>query len=350
MCSWFTKNPQKGGEKAEESTDSKKGKKGKGKKAEDADGKKKLFDVEEVSKHLKEAKLIPDEYDPDFDQKIYDLLQDRLAKLYETLKIELFESKKSLTTDIIQELQAKLEDRMIMIQIIQKSIGYIENKYENIDTAFIIENLCAMLKPIAENMILLYCKKYGLPITPTFFFKSLEENKEPEPKNGPLSDKQVFRNDDTSTTAIEMLPKDLQKLLKGLMENIKEKKFKEFIENLQKNATYYSLKINIQEKKVEKNFFLAQKFFIKEGLENPKLEEKAAFFNLLSYLVLEQNLYFGFKNEDKAMTILQSILTQEMGLNEDVKKDIQKAYSIYKDAASSDTLAEINKKLIAMLK
>jgi len=85
-------------------------------------------------------------------------------------------------------------------------------------------------------------------------------------------------------------------------------------------------------------------------LENPKLEEKAAFFNLLSYLVLEQNLYFGFKNEEKAMTILQSILTQEMGLNEDVKKDIQKAYSIYKDAASSDTLAEINKKLIAMLK
>jgi len=284
-------------------------------------------------------------------KKIYDLLQDRLAKLYETLKIELFESKKSLTTDIITELQTKLEDRMIMIQIIQKSIGYVENKYENIDTAFIIENLCGMLKPIAENMILLYCKKYGLPITPTFFFKSLEENKEPEPKNGPLSDKQVFRNDDASTTAIEMLPKDLQKLLKSLMENIKEKKFKEFIENLQKNATYYSLKNQYsREKSRKKNFFLAQKFFIKEGLENPKLEEKAAFFNLLSYLVLEQNLYFGFKNEEKAMTILQSILTQEMGLNEDVKKDIQKAYSIYKDAASSDTLAEINKKLIAMLK
>jgi len=50
-------------------------------------------------------------------------------------------------------------------------------------------------------------------------------------------------------SVIDMLPKDLSKLIKDLLENLNAKKHKEFIDNLQKNANYYSLKVQVGEKK-----------------------------------------------------------------------------------------------------
>jgi len=94
---------------------------------------------------------------------------------------------------------------------------------------------------------------------------------------------------------------------------------------------------------------LGQKYFIREALQDYKFDEKLVFFNLLTYLVLDQGLYFGVKFEDKAVAILSSILLQEIGLNEDVKKDIQKGLNLYNE---SDNVAftEINKRLTGLMK
>jgi len=299
---------------------------------------------------LKETKLIPDEYDPEFEDKIYNLLQDRLNKLYESLKVELFESKKSLSSDIIQDLQSKLEEKIIMGQMIAKSIGSVESKYSDIDTSYLWDRLQGMLKPILENLTLLYCRKYGLNLTPSYFQKASEESKEDEQKNSQLSDKAIFRNNDAILAAVDMLPKDLNKLIKELMDALNAKKPKEFVENLQKNANYYGLKVAIGEKKVEKNFFLAQKYFIKEALQGSKFDEKQAFFNLLTYLVAEQSLYFGLRCEDKAVGILGSVLLQQMGLSEEVKKDVQSAMSVYGGGSGAGELGQINKRLGSGLK
>ena len=355
------KNPSKWVEKVEVDQDFKssnanqklkKGKKKDKKQVEDSEPKKDLFTQDEFIKHLKVCKIIPDQYDLDFEEKLYNFSRERINKMYENIKVELFESKKSLTADIIQELQTKLEERIIMIQMISKSILIIEGKYSNIDFNYLNERLYVMLKPVLENLILLYCRKYSQNLSHSLFQKNLEESKEPETKNVPLSelsDKLIFRSNEAIITAIDLLPKDLNKMMKDLLENYTHKKTNQFIENLQQNGNQNGLRITIGQKKTDKNFFLAQKYSIKEVLQSYKFDEKITFFNLLSCLILDQNLYLGLKFEEKAVAILSTILL-ESGLNDEIKKEIQNGLNFYNEANYLLEFAEINKKLASFMK
>jgi hypothetical protein len=54
--------------------------------------------------------LTHDDFVEDFIENLINLLKPRLTTLYEDLKIELFEKKRSQGTEIIKEMQQKIQD------------------------------------------------------------------------------------------------------------------------------------------------------------------------------------------------------------------------------------------------
>ena len=64
------------------------------------------------------------------------MIMPRVLTLYESIKKELFESKMSASTEIIMDLSRKIEQEMISLQYVLRSIKTVENKYSTINTEF----------------------------------------------------------------------------------------------------------------------------------------------------------------------------------------------------------------------
>jgi len=320
------KAPQKLIEESNE--DTKKKTKGKKKKGDSEDA---LFSKDEVTQHLKETKMLPNDYDPDFEETFYALIKERLQKYYESIKVELFESKKSLSTDIISEMQTKLDERTTAIAFIARSIQEIENKYTNVDMFYLKSKLNNFLRPVVENMILLYCKKYSLQVSSNLFAQ-VEEKKEMDAKGRiKLDETPIFKSSEAITTAIDVLPKDLAKLTKEFFALVNDKKSLEAVEFLKKNALDLGLKpINI-DKKNEKNFMYAQKYFTKEDLQGVGNDPKYTFFLILSLKCLDSGLYLGLNFEDKAVSTYTNLVLGDPAVDEETKKSIQKVIENYNE-------------------
>jgi len=339
------KAPQKLLEKTEEEDTKKKGK-GKKKKGDDNE----LFSKDEVIKHLRERKLLTTDYDPDLEDALFKFLKERLQKLYNVIKMELFENKKNMSSELINEIQSKLEERINTVSFIDKALENIGAKNTNVDIAYARNKVAIYIRPIVENMIFLYCRKYSLQVPPTLLNKSTEEKKEQEisdPKRIRLEEPPMFKSSEALLSAIEMLPKDLQKLMKQLNELVAQKKVHEACEFLQKNALDLGIKPINLDKKGEKNFIYAQRYYTKEDLQGVKYDPKLQFYYILVLLGLEQGFYLGLNFEDKAVSIYCSILLGDTNVHEEAKKEIHNAMEVYNETTEEKAkeFEQINKKL-----
>jgi len=334
----------------EEEEPKKKGGKGKKKKGDSGD---ELFSLEEVAKHLKDSKLLPSDYDPDFEESLYKLLKERLQKYSSVIKTELFENKKNSSSELINDIQSKLEERISTVAFIDKNIENIQAKNTTVDVGYAKNKLAGYMRPIIENMILLFCRKYSVQLAPNLFAKT-EEKKETDISNTKrirLDEAPMFKSPETVASAIDSLPKDLQKLMKQLNELIAAKKVHEANEFLQKSALDLGIKPVNLDKKNEKNFIYAQRYYIKEDIQGARHDPRMQFFYQLSLLGLEQGLFLGLDFEEKAVSTLCSVLLGESGVNEEAKKEIQRAMSLYNetDETKVKELESINSRLKSFL-
>lgn len=329
------KAPQKLIEKPAEEEESKKGKgKGKGGKKKAESDANDLFSKDEIIKHLRDTKLLSADYDPELEEMLCKHLKERLQKLYNVIKVELFENKKNMSSELVNEIQARLEERISAVAFITKYIQNIETKNTAVDINYLRNKAAVFMKPIVENMIFLYCRKYSLQVNPSLL--SSEEKKEGEDsKRLRFEEPPMFKNYEGMVSTLDILPKDLSKLMKAFNDLIVQKKVYEASELLQKHALDLSIKPISLDKKNEKNFIYSQRYFTKEDLHGAKYDPKLQFYYVLTLLGLEQNIYLGLEFEEKAVSTYCSILLGEENVNDEVKKEIQKAMELYNETSES---------------
>ncbi len=330
---------------AEEEEPKKKGGKGKKKKGESEE----LFSLEEVVKQLKDSKLLTSDYDPDFEESLYKLLKERLVKYSKVIQTELFENKKNSSSELINDIQSKLEERISTVAFIDKNIENIQTRNTAVDVNFAKNKLSGYMRPIVENMILLYCRKYSIHIAPTLLSKN-EEKKEADMSNAKrirLDESPMFKSQEAIASIIDSLPKDLMKLMKQFNDLIVQKKVHEANEFLQKNALDLGIKPVSLDKKSEKNFIYAQRYYVKEDIAGARHDPRMQFFYQLILLGLEQGFFLGMDFDEKAVSTYCSVLLGESSLNEEAKKEIQKAMSLYNetDEGKVKEFESINSKL-----
>ena len=247
-----------------------------------------------------------DEYVED---KLYSKLKSRIATLYISIKEDLFENKKSASTEIINELEKNIESEYLNFQFCLKSLKNVENKSTKIDTKIFEENLGNSMRFILENLIVFVCKKYSITLPSNLFNL-------PEEKN-----MKIFKNSNLIANAIELTPKEFHKLFKILNEFMGHKKFEEFSEYLIKNIENFFLKAKL-DKKSEKNLIYLHKYHAKEGLKSSKEDLKSSFYYLLVYILLENGQFFLTANDDK-YTIILALISEEIVNNEELKKNLR---------------------------
>jgi len=340
------KAPQKLLEKSEEEETKKKGAKGKKKKGDENE----LFSKDEVIKHLRENKLLTTDYDPELEDALYKFLKERLQKYYNVIKMELFENKKNLSSELVNEIQSKLEERINTVAFIDKALENIQAKNTTADISYARNKVANYLKPIVENMIFLYCRKYSIQISPNLLNKNTEESKETDlsdPKRIKLEEPSIFKSSDALNNVLDTLPKDLQKLMKQFNELVAQKKVHEACEFLQKNALDLGIKPINLDKKSEKNFIYAQRYYTREDFQGVKFDPQLQFYYLLVLIGLEHGFYLGLNFEEKSVSIYCSVLLGDENVNEEVKKEITKAKELYHETSQekSQEFEAINKKL-----
>ena len=114
---------------AEEEEPKKKGGKGKKKKGDSDE----LFSFDEVIKHLKDSKVLTSDYDPDFEEALFKLLKDRLQRYSNVIKMELFENKKNSSSELINDIQSKLEERISTVAFVDKNLENIQARNTTVD-------------------------------------------------------------------------------------------------------------------------------------------------------------------------------------------------------------------------
>lgn len=121
----------------------------------------------------------------------------------------------------------------------------------------------------------------------------------------------MFKSRDTLLKGVDLLPKDLGKKLKEMEEFIKNKKPLECVDILSKSALELGIKQVSTDKKNEKNFFYAQRYFVKEDIKGIRNDPQMLFFLVVKSLVLERLLYVPVEFGDKEVVILTSILQDD---------------------------------------
>eukprot|EP01016_Furgasonia_blochmanni_P004022 TRINITY_DN11566_c0_g1_i2.p1 TRINITY_DN11566_c0_g1~~TRINITY_DN11566_c0_g1_i2.p1 ORF type:complete len:731 (+),score=270.76 TRINITY_DN11566_c0_g1_i2:89-2194(+) len=296
-------------ESVSEDTGSKKGKKGSKKKDESNDP----FGKETVIGFLKENKLIEFQEDAEFEECLVKLLRPRMIRFYEEIKKELFENKKSASSELISEIQNKIEDKILAITLYQRTIGQIENTMTNVETSFLSERTLAYSRHVIENLLFIYSKKYGVALPPRVFSKSLEESKTSDSTTAKEEEyfdyfrggKFIFKDQDAINQAIDLLPKEQQKLLKEFNDCYGKKKVSEILNFLEKRAGDLGVRMTL-DKKTEKNFIYGQKYFCKEIVKANKSDGKMILYAVGCQQLADQGLVFCLPFEDKSIMLLLS--------------------------------------------
>lgn len=337
----------------------KKGKSGKGKKGGKAKepAERDPFDQQEVIAILRQSKLFPEDYNPELEEAIYPVLKEKISDLSKKLKVELFENKKTPLSNEVGTMQAKVEERILQMQLMLKSVKKFAEKGPA--GKYLLDKAIQYSRPIIDQFILLFCRKYAIQLPDTLYSEQYLEKKgeddSTEPKIITLDTPPVFKNPDLLILAIDTLPKDLAKLLRNINKLLDEKNLDEFYDELQSKAHGLGIKPLSLDKKTEKNILYSQKYFLREQIAKGDMEPKEAFFNVLQCLLLEQNLFFGltYNNdvqlvEDLATMILDNLTASESD-REQAKIDlIKQGLELYKDSKNEE-LEKKNQEILSKI-
>jgi hypothetical protein len=203
--------------------------------------------------------MIPSEYDPEFEETLFEILRDKISAYYETIKLEIFENKKGDSTEVITMLQSKVEESLTQLALIQNSLQEIYHMLPSIDLSPLKFKVGIFLRNILEHIVFLYCRKYSIPLPTNFTLNLDEEIKERANKDQRvvLENRKIFKSTESLVLTVEMLPKELSKILKESLDMINEKKGIEALNMILKSTKELYLKQISIDKKVEKNLIYA---------------------------------------------------------------------------------------------
>jgi len=315
------------------------------------------FDQQEVIAMLKQAKLFPEDFNPELEEALYPALKERIAELTKKLKIELFENKKTPLSNEVGTMQARIEERILQGQLMLKSVKRFAEKSSAIAN-YLFDKTTQCSRPIIDQFVLFFCKKYSIQLPDTLYNEKYLEKKEEyedssEPKIITLEVPPVFKNDDLRVVAIDTLPKDLSKMLRKINTLLNEKKLDEFYEELQSKAHGFGIKPLMLEKKIEKNILYSQKYFLRESIVKTDMEPREAFFNILQCVLLEQNIFLGLTYSkdaqlvDKIAPLLLEILSaSDLDKDKDICTLVQKGLEHYRHA-DNEGLGKVNSEILS---
>ncbi|EAR90124.1 hypothetical protein TTHERM_00354710 (macronuclear) [Tetrahymena thermophila SB210] len=290
-----------------------------------------LFNQDEFISILLEAKIInQNDKGDDFENKLYRIAQPSLQKYIEQLRKEMMDKKKSGSQEVIMQLNQLIEDAMLMIQISQNSITYIENNHSDINMTLFSNNIHYTLRLVIENTIVLICKKLAISLPQGLFIKKDEEDPSKNIQIATLVLKKVFKSKEMLQQAISLLPKEYNLFLIKAFELYLKKQPKPLIEYLMNNTQLMGVRA-ILDKKIEKNLILTTKYYIKDLIKKDKADNKLNFLRTVQYILLDKFGQFYIGNLDSkfisSILIILSDLSKEM---EDISPLYSQTLALYK--------------------
>ena len=331
-------------------------KKGKSKESAERDP----FDQQEVIAILKQSKAFPEDFNPELEEAIYPALKEKIADLTKKMKVELFENKKTPLSNEVSTMQGRIEERILQMQVMQKSVKKLLEK-SSAASKQLAETAVEYSRPIIDQFVLLYCKKYSIQLPETLYSEKFLEKKQEqddgsEPKMITLATPPVFKNPELLVVAIDTLPKDLAKMLRKINTLLDERNFDDFYEELNSKAHGFGIKPSSLDKKAEKNILYSQKYFLREQIAKDDLESKEAFFNVLQCLFLEQNIFMGLTYNNNAQYMIEKlapILIELLSTSENDKDKesvdiVKKGLEQFKQS-NTEELEKTNKDLLSKL-
>ncbi|CAD8177006.1 unnamed protein product [Paramecium octaurelia] len=254
-----------------------------------AQNKQELFTNKEITDLLTQKKLV--EYNDCIDE-LFQFLQPRLSALYEQIKIELFESKKSASSQVIQEIQKKIEDMALGLLITQRSLQKIQQECHEVNTKVLVDNCLFGYRLLVENLVVITCKKYNIQLPQNLFADPNHQSVVNGQINFGLSKSgRVFLNKVALGEAILFLPKEQQKALKEAMELYTKKSLDILSQHQFFDA--FNLKVHL-DKKNDRNLLLFIKHHCKEYIKQRQNEifDESVFNQILLAMSTDLGLYF----------------------------------------------------------
>ncbi|CAD8168946.1 unnamed protein product [Paramecium pentaurelia] len=267
--------------------------------------KQELFTNKEITDLLTQKKLV--EYNDCVDE-LFQFLQPRLSTLYEQIKIELFESKKSASSQVIQEIQKKIEDMALGLMITQRSLQKIQQECHEVNTKVLVDNCLFGYRLLVENLVVITCKKYNIQLPQNLF----ADPNHPSVVNGQINfglqkSGRVFLNKVALGEAILFLPKEQQKALKDTMELYTKKS----LDILSQHTFFdvFNLKVQL-DKKNDRNLLLFIKHHCKEYIKQRQNEifDENVFNQIILAMSTDLGLYFVGNYDQQFYSALKQIV------------------------------------------
>jgi hypothetical protein len=89
-------------------------------------------------------------------------LAPQIQKLYEQVKVELFEKKHSASSELVQELQRRIDDIGLALAITVRSIDAVQKHFSQVDVRILVDSCLYGYRLLVENLAVLICRKYLL--------------------------------------------------------------------------------------------------------------------------------------------------------------------------------------------
>lgn len=291
---------------------------------------------EEIIKVLSEEKVMQRLVDESAEDSFFELLQPKLMEVYEQTRLELFEKKKSSSTELLQEISFKIEQITLELLITKRTVDELREKDSAIDPSHLVDRMSKMSRILLQNIIFLLCRKFSITTEKSLLAEdkllaSSGNEKSQESLQLELREKFIFLDKKALYTVIEMLPKDIGKILREMLSMTSKNASNEFLGYLEKNSQGLSLKPVVLDKKIEKQFLLSEKFLMKACYQSVQKSKDLGkrLFQLLKLFAMENGLYLSLGFSLQGIAFCLQCLERKENQGEQKSKEIEGCKKVF---------------------
>lgn len=248
----------------------------------------KVIPDSDILKYLQEQNMIEYITDETTRDIFCKHLQPFIQKSYDSFKAEQTSTGATISVDLMNQITTKVNHLAFCIAMVNKSISTAITKAENFDENLIEKRAQEIGSIFIDQLVFLSQKKHGTTVKSSY----LSED-QTAPKNEYDGLRQtMFLNTNACLKACEALPRDLSGMIKNINKILaEEKNLAMLAEYLDGNCLQLGISKLTIDKKSEKNYVYAQKFFIKDKLKTES-DPKIKLALILSYMFAERNYFF----------------------------------------------------------
>lgn len=268
------------------------------------------FNQNDVMKYLEEKKVLEYIVDEDQRESFFKHLMPLVEREYHKIKEELDNLKHNASSDMMADLTTKVEHLGMALLLANKTIKNLLDSSSSFDASLAETLALSILPAFIDRVIMINFKRFKIHLDPSL----LAQRKADQSRAFLLVimtefdslSRRMFEETVKPELVIEKLPKDIKEQLKEFLMVALDNNLPKLSEYLEAKSQDLGLtKFNVN-KKSEKAFMLAQKFFIERKIDTE--ENNSVKIGLFISMILMKNSVFlwPFYSDKSAQASLQT--------------------------------------------